>query len=397
MKNKELNQKKRQALKVCRTATVAYYIKNHLKSQVEYMRDQGVQISVVCTYDKDIHDLDLDENLTFTQIKIERQIAPIKDLISLLKLIYHFNKYKFDIVHSTTPKAGLLTAIAGFICRIPVRLHTWTGQPWVTMTGLKKKITMSCDQIIGRLNTMCYADSSSQQQFLIRNRIVAKNKIKVLNKGSISGINLDRFKPAQISKAQRKEKKEAIGVTENSKIITFIGRINKDKGIFELISAFKEIYNQGYDSDLLLIGPLDQDSNGDPEISLENYIEDCPRIHYVGYQKKPEIFLAVSDIFCLPSYREGFGTTVIEAAALGVPSIGTNIVGLIDAIEDGITGILVKVKSTDALTSGLKQLLDDPEKAIKMGKNAQKRCVENFSQNLINQLMWQEYKEFIEQ
>lgn len=382
-------------IKVCRTATVAYYVTNHLKSQVEYLRDNGIDIVLVSSFGPTINQIDFGNGLSYKEIEIVRQIEPLKDIVTLVKLIKFFRRHRFDIVHSTTPKAGLLSSIAATIVGVPVRLHTWTGQPWVTLKGMKKNITMFSDYLIGLLCTRCYADSPSQREFLIEKKIISSKKIKVIKKGSISGIDLERFKPGLISQERKTKLRKENGISEKSKIITFIGRINKDKGVFELIEAFKQIVGQGYDTDLLLIGPLDQDSQGDGIINLDEYIGDCSRIHFLGYQKTPEFYLSISDIFCLPSYREGFGTTVIEAAAMGVPAVGTNIVGLVDAIVDGKTGLLVELQSTQELIKAFKFLLNNPDKIKEMGLNARRRCIDNFDKDIINKLVKVDYLELI--
>lgn len=378
-------------LKICRTATVSFYIKNHLKSQVEYLRDQGMKIVLISSHGPEIGQIDLDSNLLYEQVEIQRQISPLKDVVTLLKLIIIFRKYRFDIVHSTTPKAGLVSSLAALIAGVPIRLHTWTGQPWVTLAGIKKMVTMLADRLIGRISTRCYADSPSQREFLINEHIVNSDKIKVINRGSLSGIDLERFDPGKIKLPEKKRLKSETGLSESSRIITFIGRVNRDKGILELISAFIKNLDQGYDIDLLIIGPMDQDSDGRGFVNLKEYIKDCRRIHYLGYQSRPERYLAITDIYCLPSYREGFGTTVLEAAAMGVPAVGTRINGLVDAIQDGETGVLVPLKNIDGLVSAFKFLIDNPDKLKQMGINARERCVKYFNKNTINQMVFEEY------
>lgn len=382
---------KNKKIKICRTATVAYYVANHIKSLAEHLKNKGMEIVLISSYGPEIIQIDLGAGLTYEEIQISRQIDPLKDIISLIKLIKAFKKHQFDIVHSTTPKAGLLSSIAASWVGVPVRLHTWTGQPWVTLTGPKKWVTMLADKLIGLLCSRCYADSPSQREFLIKEKIINPDKIKVIHKGSLSGVDIERFRPQLLNEAQKDVRRKETGLSSTSKVITFIGRINKDKGVIELISAFKITLEKGYDIDLLLIGPMDQDSDGHEIVNLNEYIKDCSRIHYLGYQKHPEEYLAISDIFCLPSYREGFGTTVIEAAAMGIPAIGTKINGLIDAIADGETGILVELKSIDGLVSAFKYLLDNPQTLKKMGKLARQRCIQDFDKNKINDLMWKEY------
>ena len=389
MRKQELSVNKR--IKICRVSTVAYYVANHIKPIAEHLRDKGIKVVLICSYGPEIHQINIGSGLTYEDIEIARQIDPKKDIISLFKLIKAFKKHKFDIVHSTTPKGGLLSCVAAFLVGVPVRLHTWTGQPWVTLRGPKKLVTMFADILIGLLCTKCYADSPSQRDFLIQKKIIRSKNIKVIHKGSLSGVDIEKFQPQILNSSDKDILKKEIGLSKKSKIITFIGRINKDKGIIELISAFKKTLEKGYDIDLLLIGPLDQDSEGYGFVNLKEYIKDCSRIHYVGYQKQPEDYLAISDIFCLPSYREGFGTTVIEAAAMGIPSVGTKINGLVDAIVDGETGILVELKSVEGLVSAFRRLLDNPKDIENMGKKARLRCVENFDRKVINDLLTQEY------
>lgn len=382
-------------IKICRTATVAYYMTSHIKPIAEHLRDKGMEVVLICSHGPEIHQINLGSGLSYEEVEIARQIDPKKDIITLFKLIKSFRKHQFDIVHSTTPKGGLLSCIAAFLTRVPVRLHTWTGQPWVTLKGPKKLVTMLADILIGLLCTRCYADSPSQRDFLVSKKIIRSKNIKVIHKGSLSGVDIEKFRPQILNPADKEFRKKEIGLPEKSKILTFIGRINKDKGVIELISAFKKTLEKGYDIDLLLIGPLDQDSEGYGFVDLEEYIKDCSRIHYVGYQKQPQDYLAVSDIFCLPSYREGFGTTVIEAAAMGIPSVGTKINGLVDAIVDGETGMLVELKSVDGLVSAFRRLLDNPKDIEKMGEKARLRCVQNFDRKLINDLLTQEYLDIL--
>lgn len=397
MKKTGTYKKDSEKIKVCRLATVPFYVTNHLKSQVEYLRDSNLDVTLISSYGPEIKKIDFGPGLTYKPVEISRLLDPVKDFFTLIKLIRIFHKNKFDIVHSTTPKAGLLAAIAGFVVNVPLRFHTWTGQPWVTLEGVKRWVIKLSDKLIGCLCTRCYADSPSQRQFLIDEKVISGNKIRVINKGSLSGVNLDKFNPERFTPEQRESLKDQIGVPPNSIIITLIGRINRDKGVLELISAFRSILEDGYETELLLIGPLDQDSEGDDFLELENIIADNSKIHYLGYQDEPEQYLAISDIFCLPSYREGFGTTVIEAAAMGVPTVGTRINGLVDAIVENETGMLVPLKDVSALKQALKELMDDPELLKKMGAKARKRSLTHFDKRMIDKMVYEEYLKILQQ
>lgn len=377
-------------VKICRTATVSYYLVSQLKAQVEYLRDIGINVVLVSSDGPELSKLDTGRGLTHEVVDIPRSLKPWKDIAVLLAFIKIFRKHKFDIVHSTTPKAGLLTAIAAFLLRVPVRLHTWTGQRWVTLKGPLRWASRISDKIIGYLNTRCYADSNSQRKFLLDEKIIVPHKLDVIGHGSLAGVDLSCFDPGRWTQSEKKELKHELSIGPSAKVLIFVGRITREKGIFELVSAFQKLVHKGYDVDLLLVGPRDQDCGGSDSICLSK-IDQCPRIHYTGYTKSPERYLAISDILCLPSYREGFGTVVIEAAAMGIPTVGTQINGLIDAVDDGKTGFLVPSRDERSLCLALIKMLDDPNLIQRMGNAARQRCIKQFDADLVNKLIVEEY------
>jgi glycosyltransferase involved in cell wall biosynthesis len=377
-------------IKICIIATVPFYMVSQLKAQAEYMRDMGIIVVLVSSDGPELSKLELGCGLSHEIVEIPRSINLRKDFTALIRLIRVFRNHEFDIVHSTTPKAGLLSAIASFLVQVPVRLHTWTGQPWVTLKGPMRKVLQLADKIIGRLNTHCYADSESQRQLLVNSGIIPFGKIDVIGHGSLAGVDLDRFDPGRWSMPLKQRIKQELLIGPDSKVIVFVGRITREKGIGELISAFCQLLDLNYDVHLLLVGPLDQDRGGTGSIQLSD-IKKYPKISYIGYTELPEQYMAIADIFCLPSYREGFGTTVIETAAMEVPTVGTKINGLIDAIVEGETGILVPSHDDKALLVGLRQLLDDPDLAYQMGIKARQRCIQKFDKNTINKKLLEEY------
>ena len=171
--------------------------------------------------------------LTSRYYRYHKTIHPYRDLVALIKLYQFLGENRFDIVHSTTPKAGLLSAIASFLARVPLRLHTWTGQQWVTMNGLIRRVSRIADWAIGKLNTHCYADSDSQRRFLITEGIVTDEKISVLGHGSLGGVDLKRFNPDRWSLGDKQKLLSELYIPADSTIIIFIGRISIDKGVFE--------------------------------------------------------------------------------------------------------------------------------------------------------------------
>jgi glycosyltransferase involved in cell wall biosynthesis len=249
--------------------------------------------------------------------------------------------------------------------------------------------------VIGLLNTRCYADSESQRQFLVTENVIPENKIGVIGAGSLAGVDLDRFNPVAWSAAQKEQLRGSLSCPPSAQILIFIGRITRDKGILELLSAFKGL-QRDYDIDLLLVGPLDEECGGKPSIPVEQLLA-TPRVHHVGYSPTPENYLAIADILCLPSYREGFGTVVIEAAAMEVPTIGTDINGLKDAVSDGETGLLVPPQDSAALCEAIKNLLDSPDLRQRMKDAARRRCEQLFDAAIINRQLSSEYLRLLKQ
>ena len=383
-------------IKVCRLATVPFFLVSQLESQLEFLKNSGCLVVVITSAGPEIGKLNLGASLIYEPVEIKRNISPLKDIHTLLRLFLLFRRYKFDIVHSTTPKAGLLAALAAYLNSVPIRLHTWTGQQWVTQSGVTRFLSRMADRTIGLLNTKCYADSQSQARFLVAQEIIAGEKIDIINKGSLSGVDLTRFDKSRWSKQDKELLKNQLGLKPDSLVILFMGRVTIDKGIRELVSAFEILLKEGYDVDLLIVGPSDEECGGGKGATELKDISKIDRIHRKGYTNCPEKYFALSDIFCLPSYREGFGTTVIEAAAMGIPTVGTRINGLIDAVEDGETGILVPVRNHIALADALKNLLDSSSRLKNMGRSALKRCQSLFDHNLVNRAVLKEYLELID-
>ncbi len=376
-------------LSICRIATVPFFLQNHLREQACATAAAGYDVSLVSSDGPEVPLLSSIPGLKFHAIEIPRQISPLRDLVALWQLYRLFRRERYDIVHSTTPKAGMLAAVAGYLAGIPIRLHTFTGQVWMEKSGVLRFLAKAGDRITAALNTQCYADSFSQRDFIVAEGVASPQQVRVIGEGSLAGVDLRRFDPAVWS-ARRDGIRAELGVAPGTKIITFIGRLNKDKGIKELVTAFERLRQNGSDCVLLLIGPQDPDwAAGTNE--ARKHIEGDPKIRSLGYSGEPERYLAVTDIFCLPSYREGFGNVVIEAAAMGVPTIGTDIVGLRDSIMNGETGLLVRPKDADALADALSALLADDARRVDMGHKARARAVKYFDAKTVNAGVVQEY------
>jgi glycosyltransferase involved in cell wall biosynthesis len=322
-------------------------------------------------------------------LPIERNINLYADLKALFLLTSLFYKNRFSLVHSVSPKAGLLTAIAAWITRIPNRLHTFTGQVWVTKRGASRYFLKFLDKIIVTLNTNILVDSFSQQDFLITEGILLKKSSIVLGLGSISGVDINRFQP---SKVHRGLIRNQLNIKDDNLIFLFVGRLKREKGVFELVKAFKGIRENHDNIILLIVGP---DEEGLKQQIIEKLGTNKDLIRFIDFTKIPEQYMAASDIFVLPSYREGFGSVVIEAASCGLPSIGSDVYGLSDAIKMGETGLLVPAKSSKPLEEAMLKLINNDKLRKKMGLNARKRAMDYFSQEDITLKILQLYERLI--
>jgi glycosyltransferase involved in cell wall biosynthesis len=328
----------------------------------------------------------ISNKINVVNLPIERDINLFADLKALFLLISVFYKNGFSIVHSVSPKAGLLSAIAAWITRTPNRLHTFTGQVWVTKKGVNRWFLKLLDRIIVMLNTNILVDSFSQQDFLIKENVLSKHSSIVLGLGSISGVDVNRFLP---SKTHRRLIRKQLNIKNDCLIFLFVGRLKKEKGVFELVEAFKNVSTNYDNVALLIVGP---DEEGLRQELIE-HLGSCKEfIRFVDFTKTPEQYMAASDIFILPSYREGFGSVVIESASCGLPSIGSNIYGLSDAIKVDETGLLVPVRSSKHLERAMLKLLNNDKLRNEMSLNARKRAIHHFSQDDITLKILQLYK-----
>ena len=362
----------------------------HIEDQINWLAREGVEITLVSSQGSIPRRVS--GSVRRVVIRFLRDPSIIFDLVTLVKLWMLFRREQFDVVHSSTPKAGLLCALAGFMARVPVRIHSFTGQRWVTESGLKRRILMMFDRMIVQFCTVVYADSRSQMEFLLNSGVIKKKQISVIGEGSLGGINIARHSTS-LPKTQAQVLDET-GIDLNCFKFLYVGRLNRDKGILELVIAFKKLYEQHPNSVLVLVGPREMGS-GKLDQWLVDLIESHPAIYEIGFVESPQAWFDACDVQVLPSYREGFGTVVLEAALAGVPTIGTNIYGLRDAIVDGETGELIPVRDAEALHHAMKQFLDDRELVERYGAKARERVIAKFGYEKIASALLQNYHELV--
>ncbi len=367
--------------KICFVMTATSALRAFMADHIRVLA-QRYHVTVYCNFATDTCGELFELPVRLVHIPFERRISPWKDLCCLLTLVAMLHKERFDSVHSLMPKTGLLTMLAAWISAVPVRVHMFTGQVWVTRRGLSRALLKSMDCLIARLATDVYADSPSQRQFLVAEGVIRSGQ--VLGDGSVNGVDVERFVP---NPDARRLVRRQLGIEEETLVFGFLGRLNRDKGVFDLIEAFA---SSGLTDRacLLLVGP---DEAGIEDSSRARYPELREQVRFVGFTPLPEEYLAAFDLFCIPSYREGFGSSVIEAAACAVPAMASRIYGLTDAVEEGVTGLMHAPRDIAGIRDGLVRFGDEPEMLDRFGRAARQRALERFSRERLVQEMNAEY------
>ena len=360
--------------KICIVVSTPMTVKAFLLKHIEHL-SKSYKITVVANSELDLKK-EYGINCISKNVDIHRKINLLSDLKSIFELYKFLKKEKFDLVFSVTPKAGLISSISSFFAGTKKRIHFFTGQVWVTKKGFFKLLLKSIDKLIAQLNTNSLIDSHSQRDFLINENVVLENKSKVLLSGSISGVDTNKF----ISNTEIKDAlKNKYSIKENEIVFMFIGRLNIDKGILDLAETFKYLFSKYSNIKLFLIGPDEENITEKIGELINN--QNVVRLDYVS---NPQEILNVADILVLPSYREGFGTIVIEAASIGIPCIASDIYGLKDAIVDNKTGLLHTKKDINDMISKYEYAINNIEKIRGFGENAQKRIYNEFKDEFIS-------------
>lgn len=319
-------------------------------------------------------------NVRFINAPIERKISIINDLAALFKLVQIFKREEFDSVHSITPKAGLLSAVASWMAGVKVRIHIYTGQVWATRKGVMRYILKIMDKTISLLDTHILVDGEGQRQFLIKEGVIKTKNSTVLANGSICGVKLSNF---VISDSTRSNERKKFGFGANDVVFIFLGRLNHDKGIGELFAAFNQMAKECPNAKLLLYG---SDEEGYDGKSLEYpNIRKGDNYFYPGPTPKPYDALQGGDVFVLPTWREGFGMSVIEAQALGLPVITSDAYGVCDTSVENETGLRCKVGDVDELYQCMKKLYDNAEMRKQFGIAGRKRVENRFDSKIVSQ------------
>ena len=376
-------------IKIVRIITASYVIPWHLHntlSRISEEFDVYVIGQNVSEY-KNIY-----PHIKFIDINIDRKINLLQDIKALIKLIAFFKKSKPDIIHSIMPKAGFLSSIAGFICHVPIRIHTFTGQIWVANKGISKIIYYLVDRLINLLNTVCLTDSFSQSKFLLgKGFFYKKELLPVLGKGSLSGVDINKFQE-YLSSNSKVSLRLKHGISSDIFVFTFIARKTYEKGAVDMLKSFYNLNLNYKNIKLLFIGP-DED-NIIEKLHITNQ-ELFKNVIEFGRVEDIRDYILMTDVLCLPSHREGFGSIVIDAASMSIPSIGTKIDGLVDSIDNNVTGILFNEGNIKEFEDSMELFLKNPELKQVLGKNALNRVKKDFSADYVYEELENFYYNFL--
>ena len=367
--------------RICIITTMWSSINNWIKPFLNEYNARGIDVTIVCNMDED-YERELKSQYPFVHtypIAFPRGINVGGSLKSILLLYRFFRKNKFDMVQYSTPNASMYAAVASKLSGIPVRLYCQWGMVYVTMTGIKRKVFRFIEKMVCRCSTMVQPDSEGNLKFCREQGFYDESKSCVIWNGSAKGLDLSAFDITQ-KQAYAKEIREKYGIPEDAPVVGFVGRLGKEKGCNELFRAFQEIKKTVPNAKLLFVGPIEKEESIDPE--LLEYFWKCDDIIKTDRVTHVEKYTSAMDVFVLPSYREGFGMSVVEASAMEVPVVVTEYPGPSSAMLEGVTGYAVPVKDDERLCQRILSLLQDEQLRNKMGAAGRKFAEEAFEQKI---------------
>lgn len=360
--------------KIIRTATVPLSLRSFCLDLFDELRGR-YQLLAVSSPGADL-DVVQRRGTPVRAVKMERRISLFSDLRSLIALVRLFRKERPDMVHSITPKAGLLSMVAAWIARVPVRLHSFTGLVSPTATGLQRLVLTATDRLTCACATHVHAEGHGVRADLIKCGLTSK-AVRVLHHGNIRGIDLDFYKVDEELCRMGCAIRERYGIPADAFTFIYVGRLVRDKGIYELIQAYGQLRSEGRDVHLLLVGVEEPEDPLSPD--TRRAVFDDPTIHFTEeWVADLRPYYCAAQALVFPSYREGFPNVVLEAGAMGLPSVVTDINGSREIISDGANGLVVPPRDAMALCGAMRNLIDNPGSLPRMGASARRVVEEKF-------------------
>lgn len=361
------------------------------RGQFDYWKRKGFKVIAISSPGNELNDLQEKEGIETYAVPMVRGISPIQDIPALMRLYAIFKKLRPTIVHASTPKAGLLAMICATAAGVPIRIFTVRGL-MSEMPSPVSPVLKWLEKITCGMAHAVTANSHSVAQKLIENKICGPGKIRVFGNGSSNGVDAeDLFNPGNISVPEVLKLRDELGIPASATVITFAGRIVKDKGIVELAQAWEQLKKNFHDPCLLIIGET-EDGGGDIERTVSALRKD-PNVIFTGWVPKANmpVYYSLTDVLVLPTYREGFPNVILEASAMEIPVVATRVTGCVDAVVDGVTGCLVAPKDPDALAVAIEMYIVDPQLRRQHGEAGRLRVLRDYRPELIWEALYEEY------
>lgn len=359
------------------------------------MKKHGFEVHAASSLGPELAPFGMTEQIPTYSVPLARRITPAQDIRAVVQLREVIRSLRPGIVHAHTPKAGLVAMISAWLARTPVRIYHIRGLPYMTAEGKGRVLLKATERISCALAHRVFCVSHSIREIAIQDGICPPGKIVVFGGGSGNGVDADtRFQPNRFTTEEIRDKRTDLGLPDGAPVVLFVGRIAGDKGVGELARAWKTVRQRYTDARLVLVGASETKDPVQLEV-MKDLIED-PRVIMTGFTEDPAWYYSVADLVVLPTYREGFPNVLLEAAAMEVPVVATNVPGCIDAVEDGVTGTLIPPQDSGSLARSISRYLDDPELRRAHGKSGRERVVSDFRQEVIWEAIYQEYCRLLE-
>jgi glycosyltransferase involved in cell wall biosynthesis len=376
--------------KLIRITTIPLSLEKLLEGQLTFMSNY-YEVTAVSAEKERLEKYGKENKVNTFCVGMTRAITPLLDTKALFKLYSFFKREKPLIVHTHTPKAGIIGMLAAKMAGVPIRLHTVAGMPLMEATGVRRRVLNQVEKLTYSCATKVYPNSEGLKKIILQEKFTSEDKLKVLGNGSSNGIDTNYFDPEYLNPTEKSELKEKLQIPENDLVFVFVGRLVADKGMNELVEAFEMLQKTKPDISLLLVGPFEQELDPISEKTLDA-INDHQKIFTVGYQEDVRPYFSISDVLVFPSYREGFPNVVMQAGAMGLPSIVTNINGCNEIIEEGVNGTIIPVKDKSTLQGAMEKMVTDTSWREKLEINARKNMTANYERDIFWKLLLEEYR-----
>ncbi len=376
--------------KLVRITTIPLSLEKLLEGQLSYM-NQFYQVTAVSAEKERLEKYGRDNEVNTFWVEMTRTITPLMDAKAVWKLYNYFKKEKPLIVHTHTPKAGIVGMLAAKLAGVPLRLHTVAGLPLMETTGNKRKLLDFVEKLTYKLATKVYPNSRGLKEIILKEGFAEEEKLKVLGKGSSNGIDTSYFNPSDFSEEDKMKIRRELNLPEKDLVFIFIGRLVSEKGINELVAAFKRLQERKPELSLLLVGPFEEELDPLSEESKKT-ITEHPKIFITGYQADVRPYFAVSDVLAFPSYREGFPNVVMQAGAMGLASIVSDINGCNEIIVEGKNGMIIPVKDEGALFNAMELLAQNEDYRLRLASNSREEICKYYERKEFWQILLKEYK-----